>query len=245
MIYYIEIFFAVFILSTFFAIGGVGSAIALVPFLNFMSVPLNVAKMVGLLVNTISTITASWLNFKKKIVDFNFAIPLIISGLIFSPIGAHSSQFIDEKTVKIILIIFLIISSLLLLFYKKTPTHNKYKKQWILYIVSGVIAFISGLLGIGGGSFLMPILIFLGYDTKKIAIVLSFIIPFSTFPAFLSYISFIKINWALLEIAFFASILGGFTGNKIMHLKLQPHHIKKIIGVFLVILAIKMCFDVF
>jgi len=240
---YLEIFLATFALSTIFALGGVGSAIALVPFLNFLSVPLNLAKSIGLLVNTASTITASFLNFKKKLIDFKLALVLILPALIFAPVGAHSSQFINEEIIKIILLFFLVLSGFLLLFYKKKLSHNKYKQKWILFIVGGIIAYISGILGIGGGSFLLPILIFLGYDIKKTTRTVSFIIPFSTFPAFISYISFTFIDWKILFIAFSAAILGGVLGNKLMNLKMKASYIKKLIAILLFIIAIKIAMD--
>jgi len=245
MIFYIEIFSATFILSTIFAMGGVGSAIALVPFLNFMSLPLNFAKSIGLFVNTASTVTASWMNFKKRVLDFKFAIPLIISGLIFSPIGAQSSRFINENIVKSILVLFLIISGSLLLFYKKKQNKKLYDQKWILYLAGGVVAFVSGLLGIGGGSFLVPILLLLGYEPKKVAIAISFVIPFSTAPAFVSYLPFTHIDWVILSIAFVGAITGGTLGNHIMHSKMEPHHIKRLIGIFLFILAGKMIYSLF
>lgn len=242
MIFYIEIFLATFILSTLFAMGGVGSAIALVPFLNFMSVPLNFAKSIGLFVNTATTLTASWMNFKKRVLDFTFALPLILSGIIFSPLGAQSSQFINENIVKSVLIIFLLISGFLLLFYKKKQNTKQYDQKWILYLAGGVVAFISGLLGIGGGSFLVPILLFLGYDAKKVAIAMSFVIPFSTGPAFVSYLSFTHIDWGILTIAFVGAIMGGILGNHIMHSQMKPYHMKKLIGIFLFLLAGKMMY---
>lgn len=245
MIFYVEIFSATFILSTIFAMGGVGSAIALVPFLNFMSLPLNFAKSIGLFVNTATTLTASWMNFKKRVLDFKFAIPLIISGIVLSPLGAQSSRFINEDIVKFILIIFLIISGSLLLFYKKKQNEKQYDQKWILYLAGGVVAFISGLLGIGGGSFLVPILLFLGYDVKKVAVAISFVIPFSTGPAFLSYLPFTHIDWIILSIAFVGAITGGFLGNHIMHSKMKPDHIKGLIGIFLLILAGKMMYSLF
>jgi len=211
---YLEIFLVTFVLSAVFALAGVGSAIALVPALNFLSVPLN------------------W-----------FTLPLIFSGIIFAPIGAYSSQFINEEIVKVILIFFLIVSAVLLLFYKKTPTHNKYKGKFFLFLAGGLIAYISGMLGIGGGSFLIPILIFLGYDVKKTAIAISFIIPFSTFPAFISYASFVSFDWIILCTALSSAVLGGVIGNKLMHSSMRPHYIKRLIAILLLIIAIKIGMD--
>ncbi len=69
---------------------------------------------------------------------------------------------------------------------------------------------------------------------------MSFVIPFSTFAAFLTYMSFVKFNWTILFIAATGAIIGGYIGNYFMHFKLNQAQIKKIIGILLYIIAIKM-----
>jgi uncharacterized membrane protein YfcA len=86
----------------------------------------------------------------------------------------------------------------------------------------------------------MPLLIMLGFDAKKLAVAMSFVIPFSTFSAFLTYLSIVKMDWILLSVATVAAILGGIIGNHIMHYKLNQQHIKKIIGIMLYLIALKM-----
>lgn len=231
------IFVSTLVISALFAMGGAGSAIALVPALGFLTVPFNLAKVIGLFVATSSTVTASYLNFRRKVLDLKFAIPLIISGLIAAPLGARSSMFFDEKIVEIVLVVFLIISGFLLIFYRKSAEHIRYKKSWVLYLVGGLVGFFAGMLGIGGGSILAPILIFLGYDAKKVAIAISLVVPFSSLGALLSYLSYVHVDWMLFVLAITAAVLGGAIGNRLMHSKLEPHHIKQILGIILWALA--------
>ncbi|WP_456479982.1 TSUP family transporter, partial [Nautilia sp.] len=77
-------------------------------------------------------------------------------------------------------------------------------------------------------------------DAKKLAVTLSFVIPFSTFAAFLTYMSFVKFDWIILGVAAAGAVLGGYIGNYFMHFKLNQQQIKKIIGILLYIIAIKM-----
>ena len=69
--FYVEVFFITLFLSTFFAMGGVGSAVALVPILHFLGVNFNLSKAIGLFVNTSTTITATIMNIKRKKVIVN------------------------------------------------------------------------------------------------------------------------------------------------------------------------------
>jgi len=239
---YVEYFFITLFVSSFFAMGGVGSAVALVPIFDFLGLGFNVAKTIALFINTSTTVTASIMNFKRGVLDIKFALPLVISSMLTAPLGAMSSKYIDVIYVKWGFLIFLIFSATMMLFAKKEAKF-KYQKSWILYLMGGIVGFISGLLGIGGGALIMPLMILLGFDAKKMAIAVSFMIPFSTFSAFLSYISFVKIDWILLGTTAVAAILGGYIGNAIMHYKLDAKQIKKIIAILLYILAFKMAYS--
>ncbi len=238
MLYYLEFFTITLVVSSFFAMGGVGSAVALVPIFDFLGVGFLLSKTIALFINTSTTITATYMNFKRGVLDIKFALPLIITSFAFAPLGAFSSKYINILYTKYGFVIFLIFSATMMLISKKSAT--KYTQKWLLYIAGAIVGFISGLLGIGGGSLVMPLMILLGYDTKKMAIAVSFMVPFSTFSAFLSYSSFVQIDWLLLSVTAIAAILGGFIGNKIMHFKLDSKHIKKIIAILLYLIAFKM-----
>ena len=239
--FYIEIFIITFILSAFFALGGIGSATALVPILDMVGLNFNFAKAIGLFVNTSTTITSSIMNIKRKVLDIKFAFPLAISLALTAPIGAYLSKFIPEHFVKSLFVLFLFFAGSMILFGKKEKKFN-FTSPFIMPVLGGIVGIISGLLGIGGGSLLLPILIMLGFDTKKVAVAMSFVIPFSTFTAFITYLSFTKINWILLIVAAIGAILGGVVGNYIMHFHLNQKQIKKIIGILMYIIAIKMFF---
>jgi uncharacterized membrane protein YfcA len=238
---YIEYFFITLTISSFFALGGVGGAAALIPIFDFLSLSFNMAKAIALFINTSTTITATFMNFKRGVLDIKFTLPLVISSMIFSPIGAYSSQFVDINYIKWGFVIFLFFSASMMFFSKK-EAKLRYTPKWILFIIGAIVGYISGILGVGGGAIVMPIMIFLGFDTKKVAVAVSFMIPFSTFSAFLSYLSFVEINWLLLLITSFAAILGGYIGNKIMHFRLNAKQIKKIIAIMLYILAFKILY---
>ncbi|NPA55065.1 MAG: sulfite exporter TauE/SafE family protein [Epsilonproteobacteria bacterium] len=236
---YLFYFGLTFVLSTLFALGGVGSATALVPILSMSGISFDVSKAIGLFVNTSTTVVASIMNFKRKVLDIKFTIPLAVSLLVSAPIGAYLSSYVDERLLKYMLSGFLFFSASMMLFGKKTQK-VKYTKKWVLYVIGSVVGVFSGMIGVGGGSLILPILILLGYDAKKMAVAVSFIIPFSTFSAFLMYAHTVVIDYKLLAITAIAALLGGFVGNKIMHFKLDSHQIKKIIAVLLYVISLKL-----
>ena len=91
---------------------------------------------------------------------------------------------------------------------------------------------------------LLPILILLGFEPKKIAVAVSFVVPFSAFTSFLSYASFVQMDWVLLGSCALGAVIGGYSGNYLMHFKLSQQQVKKVIAVLLYILAAKMAWSV-
>ncbi len=236
---YILYFFITLFFSTFFAMGGVGSAIALVSIFPMLGQSFNLSRALALFVNTSSTISASVMNFYRGVLDFKFVLPLVVSVLISTPIGAYLSQFVNHKILLWMLVVFLITSASLMLFFKR-ESKIAYTKVWILYVSGFFVGIISGMLGVGGGALIMPILILLGFDAKKAAYGVSFVIPFSSFGAFLTYLQFVKMDWTLLAVVTVAALIGGYLGGKIMHFRLSQREIKKIIGIVLYLLAFKI-----
>jgi len=241
LLHYGVYFFLTLGFSTLFAMGGVGSAIGLVPIFSMMEMPLNLAKAIGLFINSASTITASFMNFFRGVLDIKFALPLIISIIIATPIGAWMSQYIQREIVEWILVSFLIVSASLLI-SKRRETKVVYDKAWILYLIGGGVGLISGTIGVGGGALIMPLLILLGFDTKKSAYAVSFVIPFSSLGAFATYLTFVNMDWVLLGVVTVAAIIGGFLGGFIMHYHLSAAKVKKLIAVVLFLLAAKMIY---
>lgn len=219
--------------------GGVGAAIGLVPIFSMMDMSLNLAKAIGLFINSASTITASVMNFFRGVLDIKFAIPLIVSIMIATPIGAWMSQYVLQELVEWILVVFLLLSAFLLLFSNR-EVKVVYDKPWVLYLIGGSVGLISGMIGVGGGSLIMPLLILLGFDAKKAAYAVSFVIPFSTLGAFATYLTFVDMDWLLLAVVSVAAIIGGYVGDLIMHYKLTPQQVKKLIALVLLLLAAKM-----
>jgi uncharacterized membrane protein YfcA len=208
-----------------------------------MGAPLNVAKAFGLFINSMSTITASIMNFFRGVLDIRSTIPLAISLLIGTPIGAYTSNYIPPIYVKILLAIFIIIAVSLML-YKKRKAKYQYTKTWVMVALGISVGFVSGLIGVGGGSLILPVLILFGFDAKVSAYMVSFVIPFSTLSGFLTYISFTKINWLLLADVSVAAIIGGYLGDRIMHYRLTPAQVKKLIAVILILLDIKIIYSI-
>jgi uncharacterized membrane protein YfcA len=219
--------------------GGAGSGVALIPILDILGLNFTLAKAVGLFAGASTTITSSVMNIKRKVVDYKFVFPIAIMMLLFAPLGAYSSSFIDENVVKFFFMLMLFYSATMMMFGKKKALFH-FESKLTLFVVGGVVGFIAGLLGVGGGNILIPLLALLGYEPKKVAVAVSFVVPFSALGSFFTYASYIDIDLILLLFISISAIVGGYIGNYMMHFKLEQSHIKKLMALLLYALALKL-----
>jgi len=228
-----------FFLSILFSMGGAGSGVALIPILSFLGLDFSVAKAVGLFAGASTTITSSIMNIKRKVIEYKFVFPIALMMLLFAPMGAYSSRFIDEEIVKFFFMIMLFYSASMMMFGKKKALFH-FESRMILFFVGAFVGFLAGLLGVGGGNILIPLLALLGYEPKKVAIAVSFVVPFSALGSFFTYASYLSLDWVLLGVVSLSAIAGGYIGNYMMHFQLKQEHIKKLMALLLYALAIKL-----
>jgi uncharacterized membrane protein YfcA len=221
--------------------GGAGSGVALIPILHFLGLDFTLAKAIGLFAGATTTITSSVMNIKRKVVEYGFVIPIASMMLLFAPIGAYSSRFIDEDIVKFLFMLMLFYSATMMMFGKKKALFHV-EGRIALMVVGAFVGFLAGLLGVGGGNILIPLLALLGFAPKKVAVAVSFVVPFSALGSFFTYASYVQLDWILLGVVALSAIVGGYIGNYMMQFKLEQHHIKKLMALLLYMLALKLLF---
>lgn len=225
-----------------FSLGGVGAAIILIPILVSLGIPIGIAKPVGLFYNTVSLTGASISNIKNKRLDFKIGIPIIIFSFLFAIAGAWISQFIPKKIILVLFIGFLLFSGFMFLFHKKKEqkSYREDRPYFALSLIGSFAGLLSGLLGIGGGGIISPLMLILGFNPKKITAITAFVVPFSSLAGFLTYWAMGNVDWRLLTIASTAGIIGATLGTMFMHKNLNPQTVKKILAIILLIMAAKL-----
>lgn len=235
-------------LSFLFALGGVGSAIALVPALGMLGMPLVLARPVGLLVNTLSMTGASVSNIRAKRLDFKLGIPIIITSFLLAPLGAWSSNFVPKLVVVAIFTLFLLFSGLMLIFFRAGQYEQQFREDRPILapaLIGAVAGYLSGLLGVGGGGLIAPLMIWLGFNPKKVAVITAFVVPFSSLSGLVAYLAMGQADFGLMLPAGAAAYIGGSLGTKVMQNRLQPGTVKKVLGLLLLLLALKMGWSLF
>ncbi|WP_188202980.1 sulfite exporter TauE/SafE family protein [Thermococcus camini] len=228
-----------FILSIVFSIGGVGSAIAIVPVMGWLGVPLMTAKPTGLFINTLSMLSATLKNIRHGKLDVRFGLPILIMATAMSPIGAYSGKFIPHRIVLVVFVLFLLYSGTMMLFFRPRKRRGGGNHVIEGSLIGGIAGFLGGLLGVGGGGIISPALILLGYEPKKVASTTALIVFFSSLSGFLTYWGMGTLDLKLLLWVSVPAIVGGWLGTHLMHFKMSSDQVKKMIGVIMYLIALK------
>ena len=119
-------------------------------------------------------------------------------------------------------------------------------RRFVIAIPGGlVIGFLSGFLGIGGGVFLGPLLLFLGWaDPKEVATMNSALILVLSSVALAAHGIKGGIHLMVVLPLALAAFVGGLTGATLAEKRLSPRILQRIFAVIILIAAIKAALDV-
>ena len=235
-----------FLFTTLLTIAGVGAAFILIPVFIALGIDVHIAMATALLLNSIAMICASYRFIKNKLIMWKVAIPILVVATALSPIGAYVSAGLNRYVLLWLFVGFLLFAAAMMLFYKpKQKAEESTKSRQIISGVSvgGFAGFIGGLLGVGGGNIIVPVLVWLGHNPKKASATSSFIVIFSSFSGFLGHATAGNISAQLLVFTAVGSTLGAVVGAWLMTEKLKQGHVKLIIGIVLLCVAAKMIYN--
>jgi len=235
-----------FIFTTVLTIAGVGAAFILIPIFLALGIPLLSAMSTALLLNSIAMVFASISYARGKLIVWKTAVPILIVATILSPLGARTAEHLPRNVLLWFFVGFLIFAGSMMLFYEaRAKEEEANPKKLIGYGVGvgGVAGYLGGLLGVGGGNFIVPVLVWLGFDPKKASATTAFVVIFSSFSGFLGHASTGNMNIWLLLLCTAGSISGALLGAYLMKKKLSRKQVKFAIGLILYIIAAKMLWD--
>ncbi len=234
-----------FVFTTLLTIAGVGAAFILIPVFIWLQIDVHVAMATALLLNSIAMVFASYRFVKAKLILWKVAVPILLVATALSPLGAYISQGMDRNVLLWGFVGFLLFAAFMMLFYK--PKERKVEQSRTREIgygvgIGGFAGFLGGMLGVGGGNFIVPVLVWLGINPKKASATTSFIVIFSSLSGFLGHATTGSISYSLLGLTAVGSALGAVVGSWLMTDKLNRRHVKWIIGIVLLLVAAKMIF---
>ncbi len=235
-------FFITAILYSSIGFGGGSTYLAL---MLIGDVPFYIFPIIALICNII-VVTGNSINFlRTKNINLDLLSPYLIGSVPFAFFGASIS--IDRDLFEILLFLILLIAGIFLLLESKSFNKDqiviKQVSKVISIIIGSIIGFISGLVGIGGGIFLSPILFLLkaGYPKHITSTASLFILINSIFGVAGQLTKDIVLNEFLNYWPLFVTVLIGGQIGSFMNIKFLSNKVLALMTSFLVIfVAIRM-----
>ena len=158
-----------FVTATLYSSVGLGGGSTYLALLVIWGLPYTIFPIIALSCNII-VVSGNCFNYiRAGNLNFKLLVPYLIGSIPLAFIGG--SLPIEKNIFEILLFIVLIIAGCLLLLNFKSYDDKKESYKDIPYLISiiigGILGFISGIVGIGGGIFLSPILFLLKVARPK------------------------------------------------------------------------------
>jgi hypothetical protein len=228
---------------------GFGGGSTYLALLLIWSVPYFVFPVIALSCNII-VVSGNCFNYiRAGNLNLKLLIPYLIGSIPLAFIGG--SLPIEKRLFEILLFLVLTAAGTLLLFNFKSYDNKKenYKKipTVVSILIGGALGFVSGVVGIGGGIFLSPILFLIRADKPKHIITMASL--FILINSITGIIGQLTKNEVLSEIPNYwyllgAVLIGGQLGN-FLNLKVFPARILALVTALLVIfVALRMGFKI-
>jgi len=246
VVVYIVCAASVFLFSGLLAMAGLGAAFIFVPLFYYLGVPLAEAVPAALLLNVVSLMFAAVNYYRGGLIKWRIGLPIMIMAVLLAPLGAHTTPFVDKRLFLGMFSAFLVFAGFMMLFYKpksRVQPLGRAIESGAGVAVGSVAGFLGGLLGVGGGNFIVPVLNWLGMDAKVAAGTTAMVVVFASLSGFLGHVTLGGLNPVFLGVMAVMSASGSIVGSQMMKTKISSSQLKKIIGVLLMVIAAKMIFD--
>ncbi len=237
-----------FFISFVFSMLGMGGGQLYIPILYWLGMDFkNQAIPLGLLLNFCTQFSAFITYLRARLVRFRIALPFALMMIICAPLGALVNFSLPAKPIIFLFALFTLFASTLVLSGWKPVKKNLGKtEELIIALAVGVLlGFLVGLIGRGGGSFIVPILLIIGLGPKNAAATSSFIASFSSISGFIAHLFKARLNFWVSAATIASVILGSQLGSHFMAARLKSRTIKKIFGIVLIFVALLLLKDVF
>jgi len=231
-----------FLVAFLYASVGHGGASGYLALMAIFSVAPDVMKPTALMLNLFVSLTSFIQFYRGGHFQWKIFLPLALASVPFAFLGGMVT--VDADIYKKILGVLLLLPIIRFLFFRNAGVTEMKKPDMAISLLTGAtIGFLSGLIGIGGGIILSPVLLLLKWtDQKQTAAISALFIFVNSLSGLggqlVKGIQFSSEMWFYVAIAFLGGLFGAYFGS----LKFNQNVIKYMLAMVLMVAAWKLIF---
>lgn len=239
-----------FLLAPFFLLAaflyssvGHGGASAYLAILVLAGHPREAIAPTVLALNILVTLLGTINYYRAGHFDLRLLLPFILTSMPAAYLGG--SVHVSEKTLSVILGITLLTAGLRFVVFTKPIAARQSLSPKLLFSVGlpvgFALGFLAGLIGIGGGIFLSPLLLVMGWaDAKKTAAISAAFILLNSLSGLTAHVIKGTPDWTLFGILAIMVLIGGWIGSHMGAFRLMPVTLQRLLGIVLVAASVKL-----
>ena len=237
----VAIIIAVFVVAVLYSSVGHGGASGYLGVMAFLAVSPNVTRPTALVLNLFVASIAFIQFYRAKHFDWRIFIPFAAASIPLAFIGGMIQ--LPATIYKILLGAVLILAAIRLAINLKSASEPRAPKIWICLIIGAILGFVSGLVGVGGGIFLTPILLLFNWtETKKAAGISALFILANSVSGLLGNYAQVLLLPPNVWIWIAAAIVGGVIGSTLGSFRFNSLTLRRVLAFGLIIAGAKLIF---
>jgi len=239
---------AVLGISFFFSMLGMGGGQLYIPIFYWMGLDFKTEAIpLGLLLNVVTSASASVTYLRHRMVRLRMAAPFAIMMIAAAPVGALLTAQVPTRAIIFLFALFLLLAAGLTLSGWR-PAKGGLSRTTELavgVVVGGLLGLLVGMLGRGGGSFVVPTLLILGLAPRNAAATSTFIVTFSAISGFLGHLAQGHLDWGLAMACGAAALVGSQLGSRWMVQRAKSRTLRRIFALVLVAVSAQLFWSAF
>ncbi|MDC9722216.1 MAG: sulfite exporter TauE/SafE family protein [Urechidicola sp.] len=248
-IQYWEIILLFFVIAILYSSVGFGGGSSYLAILALTSLAFTQIRAIALLCNIIVVSGGTLIFAKNGFYNWKRVLPLVAFSIPMAFIGGYLKI---SQTFFFILLGFTLVTAAVFMWISKYIAEISKEKEYNSSIIKdasfgGFIGFVSGMVGIGGGVFLAPLLYLTNWDTlKKIAATSSFFILVNSIAGLIGQFlspaldTEFVLNWNLVIVLLIIVFIGGQIGSRLSANKISPFVLKRITAVLIAFVGLRI-----
>lgn len=230
---------AIGVAAIFYSSVGHGGASGYLAAMALFGLDPSIMKPAALTMNIFVTLLVLSQNRQKSQFDLPLFMPIIAASVPMAFLGGaytmHSSAY------KIVVGLLLLLA-VWRMFWRISDTVIRESPQlWQTLLVGGVLGFVSGVTGVGGGIFLSPLLLLFRWaDVKGSVPIAAAFILFNSVSGLLGYVSTSSQFPAGIPLLVAVAVIGALIGTRMSTYHLSTQGLYRMLGIVLVVAGFKM-----